>query len=206
MSLAPGTRLGPYEILELAGVGGMGAVYRARDTRLRRTVAIKVASGDMTSDLHVRARLQHEARVIAALNHPHICAIYDVATFEDHDVIVMGLPDARWGTAVGRKASHTAACAARPPERLHRSRRSGQRLVSPTRDGPPASRTGHAIPRSGAAMSAWRGEVIARSPLIDDLRLAVHTRQSPTFTVSRTSTSRSLFREQAGRASRRAEK
>jgi serine/threonine protein kinase len=89
MPLESGTRLGPYEILELAGAGGMGEVYRARDTRLRRTVAIKVASGRMTEDPHLRARFQHEARAIAALNHPHICAIHDVANFEGHDVIVM---------------------------------------------------------------------------------------------------------------------
>ena len=75
MPFDPGTRLGPYEILELAGAGGMGEVYRARDTRLRRTVAIKVASSRMSEDPHLRARFQHEARAIAALNHPHICAI-----------------------------------------------------------------------------------------------------------------------------------
>ncbi len=89
MPLEPGTRLGPYEILELAGAGGMGEVYRARDSRLRRTVAIKVASSRMSADPQVRARFQQEARVIAALNHPHICAIHDVATFGGHDVIVM---------------------------------------------------------------------------------------------------------------------
>ncbi|HVJ26194.1 MAG TPA: protein kinase, partial [Vicinamibacterales bacterium] len=89
MPLDPGTRLGPYEILELAGAGGMGEVYRARDTRLRRTVAIKVASGRMREGSHLRARFHHEARAIAALNHPSICAIHDVATFEGHDVIVM---------------------------------------------------------------------------------------------------------------------
>src|ERR1700754_1952232 len=89
MPLEPGTRLGPYEILELAGAGGMGEVYRARDNRLRRTVAIKVAPSHLSGDAHLRARFQHEARAIAALSHPHICAIHDVATFDDHDVIVM---------------------------------------------------------------------------------------------------------------------
>ncbi len=89
MPFDPGTRLGPYEILELAGAGGMGEVYRARDTRLRRTVAIKVASGPMSEDPQLRARFHREARAIAALNHPNICAIHDVATFEGHDVIVM---------------------------------------------------------------------------------------------------------------------
>ena len=89
MPFDPGTRLGPYEILELAGAGGMGEVYRARDTRLRRTVAIKVASAPMSADPHLRSRFQNEARAIAALNHPFICAIHDVATFDGRDVIVM---------------------------------------------------------------------------------------------------------------------
>jgi serine/threonine protein kinase len=89
MPLEPGTRLGPYELLQLVGAGGMGEVYRARDDRLRRTVAIKVASSHMSGSPHLRARFLHEARAIAALNHPHICAIHDVATFDDLDVIVM---------------------------------------------------------------------------------------------------------------------
>jgi serine/threonine protein kinase len=89
MPLEPGARLGPYEVLGLAGAGGMGEVYRARDSRLHRTVAIKVASRDTDADPQVRARFQREAQAIAALNHPHICAIHDVATFEGHDLIVM---------------------------------------------------------------------------------------------------------------------
>ena len=89
MPFDPGTRLGPYEIVGFAGAGGMGEVYRAHDSRLRRTVAIKVASGRLNDDPQARARFQHEARAIAALNHPHICAIHDVATFDGHDVIVM---------------------------------------------------------------------------------------------------------------------
>src|SRR5260370_37375727 len=72
MPLAPGTRLGPYEILALIGAGGMGEVYRARDPRLNRDVAIKV-SQERFSD-----RFEREALAIAALNHPHICALYDV--------------------------------------------------------------------------------------------------------------------------------
>src|ERR1700716_4065552 len=72
MSLTAGTRLGPYEILAPIGSGGMGQVYRARDTRLGREVAIKVA-GEPFSD-----RFEREARVIASLSHPHICALFDV--------------------------------------------------------------------------------------------------------------------------------
>src|SRR5690349_19651699 len=72
MSLATGTKLGPYEILALIGAGGMGEVYRARDTRLNREVAIKVSNAEFSE------RFAREARSIAALNHPNICTLYDV--------------------------------------------------------------------------------------------------------------------------------
>src|SRR5262245_33534557 len=78
MALAVGVRLGPYEILSALGAGGMGEVYKARDTRLDRTVAIKVLPAELSNDLDLRARFEREARAIAALDHPHICAIYDV--------------------------------------------------------------------------------------------------------------------------------
>src|SRR6478672_3375551 len=72
MSLTPGTRLGPYEILALIGTGGMGEVFRARDTRLGREVALKISHEEFG------ARFQHEARAISALNHPNICTLHDV--------------------------------------------------------------------------------------------------------------------------------
>ena len=77
-TLAAGVRLGPYEILELAGVGGMGEVYRARDTRLDRIVAIKILPSHLSSDPGRRERFAREARLISSLNHPHIRALYDV--------------------------------------------------------------------------------------------------------------------------------
>ena len=72
MSLAPGTRLGPYEILALAGAGGMGEVYKARDTRLDRTVAIKILSPSLAADAQFRERFDREARAISRIEHPHI--------------------------------------------------------------------------------------------------------------------------------------
>ena len=78
MSLTAGTRLGPYEILSALGAGGMGEVYRARDTRLDRTVAIKVLPEHLASDPQFRERFDREARAISQLDHPHICALYDV--------------------------------------------------------------------------------------------------------------------------------
>jgi serine/threonine-protein kinase len=76
--LNAGARLGPYEIVSPLGVGGMGEVYRARDTRLDRTVAIKVLPTEFAADPDLRARFEREARAIAALDHPHICALHDV--------------------------------------------------------------------------------------------------------------------------------
>jgi len=78
MALASGVRLGPYEIVRLIGAGGMGEVYRARDTRLDRTVAIKVLAEAVATDPDRRVRFEREARAVAALNHSHICALHDV--------------------------------------------------------------------------------------------------------------------------------
>ena len=89
MTISIGTRLGPYEILATLGSGGMGEVYRARDTRLDRTVAIKVLPADVADDAELRARFEREARAIAALEHPHICAIYDVGEADQVRYLVM---------------------------------------------------------------------------------------------------------------------
>src|SRR5512139_630388 len=78
MSLAAGTRLGPYEIQAAIGAGGMGEVYKARDTRLDRSVAIKVLPAQVSADPERRARFEREAKTIAGLNHPHICTLHDV--------------------------------------------------------------------------------------------------------------------------------
>ena len=89
MGAAPGTRLGPYEIVKPLGAGGMGEVYEARDTRLDRSVAIKVLPAEMARDAGARARFDREARAIAALNHPNICALHDVGDAEGHGFLVM---------------------------------------------------------------------------------------------------------------------
>ena len=89
MSLSNGIRLGPYEIIAAVGAGGMGEVYRARDTRLDRTVAVKVLPAHLTSDPDLRQRFEREARTISSLNHPHICALYDVGHHDGTDYLVM---------------------------------------------------------------------------------------------------------------------
>jgi eukaryotic-like serine/threonine-protein kinase len=87
--LAPTTQLGPYEILALIGVGGMGEVYKARDTRLDRIVAIKILPEAMTSDPTQRLRVENEARIVAGLSHPHICALFDIGREGPIDYFVM---------------------------------------------------------------------------------------------------------------------
>src|SRR2546425_4778905 len=94
MSVMPvriGMQLGPYEILARIGAGGMGEVYKARDTRLHRTVAIKVLPPEISANLEARARFEREAQTIAALNHPHICTLYDVGEQDGTNYLVMEL-------------------------------------------------------------------------------------------------------------------
>ncbi len=88
-ALKPGTKLGPYEIVARLGAGGMGVVYRARDTRLNRTVAIKVLQPEFSADPKRHERLAMEARAISSLSHPHICVLYDVGQQDGVDYLVM---------------------------------------------------------------------------------------------------------------------
>ena len=93
MPLVPGTRLGPYEIVALLGAGGMGEVYRALDTRLDRTVAIKVIRQDKGADSEdLRRRFEREERAVSSLSHPHICPLYDVGSQSGIDFLVDGTP------------------------------------------------------------------------------------------------------------------
>ena len=91
MPLTSGTKLGPYEIQSLLGEGGMGEVYRARDTRLDRSVAIKVLASHLSSSPELKQRMEREARAISALNHPHICQLYDVGSQDGTEYLVMEL-------------------------------------------------------------------------------------------------------------------
>src|SRR5512137_830683 len=91
MALASGTRLGPYEIVAPLGAGGMGEVYRARDTRLGREVAVKVLPQHLSASAEVRARFEREARTASPLNHPNICALHHVGREADTNYLVLEL-------------------------------------------------------------------------------------------------------------------
>jgi len=93
MKVGQGTRLGPYEIIARVGAGGMGEVWRARDTRLDRSVAIKVLPTEFSADAQLRLRFEREARAISQLSHPNICTLFDVGREGDVDYLVMELLD-----------------------------------------------------------------------------------------------------------------
>ena len=89
MVLEPGARLGPYEVLSALGAGGMGEVYRARDTRLGRDVAVKVLPAALSDDPTFKRRFERAARAISRLQHPNVCALYDVGSEGGLDYLVM---------------------------------------------------------------------------------------------------------------------
>src|SRR5438552_1012223 len=91
MALTPGTRLGPYEIVSALGAGGMGEVYRARDPRLNREVAIKVMAAELAKDAEWLRRFEQEARATAALSHPNVLAVYDIGRSDDLSYLVTEL-------------------------------------------------------------------------------------------------------------------
>ena len=89
MPLASGTTLGPYKIEAPLGAGGKGEVYKARDTRLDRTVAIKVLPAHVADDPDLKQRFEREAKTISSLNHPHICTLHDIGSQDGIDFLVM---------------------------------------------------------------------------------------------------------------------
>jgi Tol biopolymer transport system component len=113
MGLAAGTKLGPYEIQSPLGAGGMGEVYRARDTRLERDVAVKVLSAKLSSDPASRQRLEREAKAVSKLSHPHICTLHDIGHQDGVDFLVMELVE-------GETLDHRLTKGPLPPEQTFR--------------------------------------------------------------------------------------
>jgi hypothetical protein len=107
MALTSGTKLGPYEIQSPLGAGGMGEVYRSRDTRLDRTVAVEILPSHLSSNPEAKQRFEREARAISSVNHPHICTLYDVGHQDETDylVIVSGRRNTRRPPAEGATAT-----------------------------------------------------------------------------------------------------
>ncbi len=97
MALAPGTRFGAYDVLGLVGTGGMGEVYKARDPRLNRFLALKIIPDELAADERRRERFRREAQAIAALTHPNIVTIYGAEEIDGRLVLAMELCDARRG-------------------------------------------------------------------------------------------------------------
>ncbi|MFI5372201.1 MAG: protein kinase [Candidatus Eisenbacteria bacterium] len=182
-ALSPGSRLGPYEVVAVLGAGGMGEVYRGRDTRLGREVAIKVLPRHLSNDAEVRARFEREARTVSGLNHPNICTLYDVGREGDTDYLVMELIDGETlATRLTRGALPTADVfrfGAQIADALDRAHRAGvvHRDLKPgnvmlTRSGAKlmdfglARATGLAAPgTSGLSMAALTQSPTVASPL-----------------------------------------
>ena len=186
MSLASGTRLGPYEIVGPLGAGGMGEVYRARDTRLGRDVAVKVLPQHLSANAEVRARFEREAKTVSSLNHPHICTLFDVGREGETDYLVMELVEGE--TLAQRLAKgplpvvEVLKLGSQVADALDRAHRAGviHRDLKPgnvmlTKSGAKlmdfglARATGLAGPASGSGVTghpAWPGPALTQSPTV----------------------------------------
>jgi len=131
MLLASGTKLGPYEIVGPLGAGGMSEVYRARDTRLGRDVAVKILPKEMSADPQRKQRFEREAKTISSLNHPNICTLHDIGSQDGVDYLVEGencrrcmLPGRptllRWETSPSSYSSPLETLIVLPPASLRR--------------------------------------------------------------------------------------
>jgi len=138
MPLSLGARLGPYEILARLGAGGMGEVYRARDSRLGREVAVKVLPGSFAEDKDRLRRFEQEARATGALNHPNLLALHDVGTHEGAPYLIFELLEGQTlreqlrGSPLPPRAASTTRGRSRPGWRLRMPRASFTAISSPT--------------------------------------------------------------------------
>ena len=126
MTLEPAKKLGSYEVIEAIGAGGMGEVYRARDTKLGRDVAIKILPAEMADDSERLARFRREAQLLASLNHPHIAAIYGLEEAEGKPFLVLELVE---GSDLSERLSGGPSRGRKPSRSRVRSRRRSKRAT-----------------------------------------------------------------------------
>ena len=176
MALTPGSKLGPYEVVGAIGAGGMGEVYRAKDTRLEREVAIKILSAELAKDPDLRARFDREAKAISALNHPNICTLYDVGHDGGTDYLVMELLE---GESLAERlhkgpmpVEQVLSYGQQIADALEKAHRSGivHRDLKPgniviTKSGAKLLDFGLAKPRAAAAASAMTGALTRTTPI-----------------------------------------
>jgi eukaryotic-like serine/threonine-protein kinase len=154
MPLLAGDRIGPYEIVGLLGTGGMGEVYRARDTRLDRSVALKLLPAELASDADRLRRFELEARAASALNHPAIVAIYDLGQASDQPYISMELVE-------GQTMRQILQAGSMPPRRALQVADRGRSCEGP-RSGDRAPRLGSSSRRLPLAAWAWARSMTSR--------------------------------------------
>ena len=174
MTILPGRRLGPYEILSAIGAGGMGEVYKARDTRLDRTVAIKVLPTHLADRAELRERFEREAKTIASLNHPHICTLYDMGRQDARDFLVMEYIEGE--TLAQRLTKGALPLSAGHAIRNRDCRRPGQGASQRHHPPRPEARQHHADQVGHKAAGLWFGETAAGpTPVTRNRRLATLT-------------------------------
>ena len=165
MPVHPGTRLGPYSVTAQIGAGGMGEVYKATDTRLDRTVAIKVLPEHVAADPDLKQRFEREARTVAALNHPHICTLHDIGNQDGIDFLVMEYLDGETLAQRLEKGALPLDQALQIAIEIADALDKG----APARGHPPGSeaRQHHADQGRGEAAGLWVGEAPADRQLVE---------------------------------------
>jgi hypothetical protein len=154
MPAVPGGRLGPYEILAPLSAGGMGEVYRARDTRLGRLVAVKALPAGLAADPDRRRRFEQEARAVAALSHPHICVLHDIGSQDGVDFLVMEYLEGETLAARLRSAEGARSFGAAPPIRLTEALNIGAQVADAMANKPFYALSLTEVPRERAMAAA----------------------------------------------------
>ncbi len=183
MGLTNGAKLGPYEIQSALGAGGMGEVYRARDTRLNRTVAIKVLAAHLSSSAELKQRFEREARALSSLNHPNICHLYDIGSQDGVDYLVMEFLEGEALSARLGKGPLSVSEVARIGSEVAEALTVAHRYGIVHRDLKPANvmltKTGAKLMDFGLAKPSALGSASGSAPLLSGVTLDATSNQSP---------------------------